>query len=52
MRLQAAVGRLDAVRRTLALLETRLADLGLIPGASTRKLPPPCWALRHRPAAL
>jgi DNA-binding SARP family transcriptional activator len=38
MQLQAAVGRLDAVRRTLALLETRLADLGLIPGASTRKL--------------
>ncbi len=38
MRLQAAAGRPDAVRRTLALLETRLADLGLTPGASTRKL--------------
>lgn len=38
MRLQAAAGRPDAVRRTLALLETRLADLGLTPGASTRQL--------------
>ena len=38
MRLQAAAGRPDAVRRTLALLETRLAGLGLTPGASTRKL--------------
>ena len=38
MRLQAAAGRQDAVRRTLALLETRLAGLGLTAGASTRKL--------------
>jgi len=38
MRLQAAAGRADAVRRTLALLETRLGELDLTPGASTRRL--------------
>jgi DNA-binding SARP family transcriptional activator len=37
MRLQAAAGRPDAVRRTLALLETRLAELGVTPGAQTRQ---------------
>jgi DNA-binding SARP family transcriptional activator len=37
MRLQAATGRPDAVRRTLALLETRLAELGVTPGAQTRQ---------------
>ena len=37
MRLQAAAGRPDAVRRTLQLLETRLADLGLTPCAATRQ---------------
>ena len=37
MRLQAAAGRPDAVRRTLQLLETRLADLGLSPDPATRK---------------
>ena len=37
MRLQAAAGRPDAVRRTLALLESRLADLGLTPGPQTRQ---------------
>jgi DNA-binding SARP family transcriptional activator len=35
MRLQAAAGRPDAVRRTLRLLETRLAELGLTPAAQT-----------------
>jgi DNA-binding SARP family transcriptional activator len=38
MRLQAAAGRPDAVRRTLTLLEARLADLGVAPGAQTREL--------------
>jgi len=38
MRLQAAAERPDAVRRTLALLETRLGELDLAPGASTRRL--------------
>jgi DNA-binding SARP family transcriptional activator len=37
MRLQAAAGRPEAVRRTLALLETRLAELGVTPGAQTRQ---------------
>jgi len=36
--LQAAAGRADAVRRTLALLEARLSELDLTPGASTRQL--------------
>jgi DNA-binding SARP family transcriptional activator len=38
MRLQADAGRPDAVRRTLQLLETRLSELGITPGASTRQL--------------
>ena len=38
MRLQAAAGRADAVRRTLALLESRLGELEVTPGASTRRL--------------
>jgi hypothetical protein len=38
MRLQAAQGRPDAVRRTLALLTARLADLHAEPAASTRQL--------------
>jgi hypothetical protein len=37
MRLQVAAGRLEAVRRTLSLLEARLADLGVTPGAQTRQ---------------
>ena len=37
MRLQAAAGRPEAVRRTLALLGTRLAELGVTPGAQTRQ---------------
>ena len=37
MRLQAAAGRPEAVRRTLALLESRLADLGITPGTQTRQ---------------
>ena len=38
MQLQAAQGRPGAVRRTLALLESRLGDAGLTPGGSTRQL--------------
>jgi DNA-binding SARP family transcriptional activator len=38
MRLQAAAGRPDAVRRTLTLLQARLADLDLQPDAGTRQL--------------
>jgi len=38
MRLQAAAGRAGAVRRTLALLEARLSELDITPGASTRQL--------------
>jgi len=38
MRLQAAAGRAGAVRRTLALLEARLSELNITPGASTRQL--------------
>ena len=38
MRLQAAAGRANAVRRTLALLEARLGELEVTPGASTRQL--------------
>jgi DNA-binding SARP family transcriptional activator len=37
MRLQAAAGRPDAARRTLRLLETRLAELGVTPGPRTRQ---------------
>ena len=37
MRLQAAAGRPDAVRRTLRLLETRLGELGVTPGPQTRQ---------------
>jgi DNA-binding SARP family transcriptional activator len=37
MRLQAAAGRPEAVRRTLALLESRLTELGVTPGAQTRQ---------------
>ena len=37
MRLQAAAGRPDAARRTMQLLETRLAELGLSPDPATRQ---------------
>jgi DNA-binding SARP family transcriptional activator len=37
MRLQAAAGRPDAVRRTLRLLETRLTEIGVTPGTQTRQ---------------
>jgi len=37
MRLQAAAGHPEAVRRTLALLESRLTELGITPGAPTRQ---------------
>ena len=37
MRLQAAAGRPDAARRTMRLLETRLAELGLSPDPATRQ---------------
>ena len=58
MRLQAAAGRPDAVRRTLSLLETRLTELGITPGTQTRHVaaallgtpsppPPPSSPARH-----
>jgi len=56
MRLQAAAGHPEAVRRTLSLLETRLSDLGITPGTQTRHVaasllgthnPPP--RAGHRP---
>ena len=37
MRLQAAAGRPEAVRRTLALLESRLTQIGISPGTQTRQ---------------
>ena len=37
MRLQAAAGRPEAIRRTLALLESRLTELGITPGTQTRQ---------------
>jgi DNA-binding SARP family transcriptional activator/nucleoid-associated protein YgaU len=37
MRLQAAAGRPDAVRRTLRLLEKRLTEIGVTPGSQTRQ---------------
>ena len=37
MRLQATAGRPEAVRRTLALLESKLTDLGLTPSSQTRQ---------------
>ena len=37
MRLQAAAGRPDAVRRTLRLLEKRLTEIGVTPGPQTRQ---------------
>jgi DNA-binding SARP family transcriptional activator len=38
MRLQASAHRPDAVRRTLALLENRLAEIGVTPGTQTRQI--------------
>ncbi len=38
MRMQIARGQPDAARRTLSLLSTRLAELGLTPAAQTRQL--------------
>jgi DNA-binding SARP family transcriptional activator len=37
MSLQAAAGQPDAARRTLCLLETRLAEIGLTPSSQTRQ---------------
>jgi DNA-binding SARP family transcriptional activator len=37
MRLQAAAGRSEAVRRTLGLLESKLTDLGLTPSSQARQ---------------
>lgn len=61
MRLQAAAGRPDAVRRTLGLLEARLGELGITPGPQTRALaasllgartpPPPPAAVKPAAAA-
>jgi hypothetical protein len=47
MRIQAAAGRPDAVRRTLRLLETRLTELGLTPPKPAR--PPPPSSVRPGP---
>ena len=49
MRLQAAAGHPEAVRRTLGLLETRLAGLGLTPGAATRQAAAALLARPGRP---
>jgi hypothetical protein len=38
MRLQADAGHSEAVRRTLALLEARLAGLGVSAGVQTREV--------------
>jgi DNA-binding SARP family transcriptional activator len=38
MRLQAAAGHPEAVRRTLVLLQARLAELGTVPAAQTRQV--------------
>jgi DNA-binding SARP family transcriptional activator len=38
MRLQAAAGHPEAVRRTLSLLEARLTELGITPGTQTRHI--------------
>jgi DNA-binding SARP family transcriptional activator len=38
MRLQAQAGHLEAVRRTLSLLESRLNDLGVTPSPQTRQI--------------
>jgi DNA-binding SARP family transcriptional activator len=38
MRLQAQAGHPEAVRRTLSLLQSRLNDLGVSPGAQTRQI--------------
>ena len=57
MRLQAAAGRPDAVRRTLRLLETRLTELGVTPGPQTRQAAaallgmPGAATTQQRPAA-
>ena len=52
MRLQAAAGRPEAVRRTLGLLESKLTDLGLAPSSQTRQAAAALLAAtRARPAA-
>ena len=51
MRLQAAAGRPEAVRRTLALLESRLAELRSRPAPAPGSSPPPSWAPQNHPAA-
>jgi DNA-binding SARP family transcriptional activator len=51
MRLQAAAGRPDAVRRTLSLLETRLSGLGVTPGPQTRSLAASLLGVPASPAA-
>ena len=50
MRLQAAAGRPEAVRRTLSLLEARLTDLGITPGAQTRQVAASLLGTRPGPA--
>jgi DNA-binding SARP family transcriptional activator len=51
MHIQVQLGRSDAARRTLTLLETRLASLGLNPESATRQVAsaPPGLPRRRRP---
>jgi DNA-binding SARP family transcriptional activator len=50
MRLQAAAGRPEAVRRTLGLLESKLTDLGLVPSSQTRQAAAALLAAAPAPA--
>jgi DNA-binding SARP family transcriptional activator len=50
MRLQAAAGRSEAVRRTLGLLESKLTDLGLTPSSQTRQAAAALLAAAPAPA--
>ena len=51
MRLQAAAGRPEAVRRTLGLLESKLTDLGLVPSSQTRQAAAALLAAAPRPGS-
>jgi DNA-binding SARP family transcriptional activator len=52
MRLQAEAGHREAVRRTLSLLEARLTELGLTPGAQTRQIAAALLSTHHPPSSL
>jgi DNA-binding SARP family transcriptional activator len=51
MRLQAAAGHPEAVRRTLSLLEARLTDLGVTPGTQTRHVAASLLGTRNPPSS-